>query len=84
MGDVYPDNMVEVHVRAYLYRWHTKDEHEVSGMNYEVCTGRRRRACLPVPAVHLSLARNSSWRADMLQRRPVRLLSGSAATRWLA
>ena len=38
MGDVYPDNMIEVHVRAYLYRWQAKDVHEAHGMQYQVST----------------------------------------------
>ena len=33
---MYPDNMVEVHVRAYLYRWQAKDVREVQGLHYQV------------------------------------------------
>ena len=66
---MYPDNMVEVHVRAYLYRWHTKDEHEVSGMNYEV--GPQSRLAADASSAP---GRCTSWRliCGMLQRRPVR------------
>ena len=33
---MYPDNMVEVHVRAYLYRWQAKDVIETQGLHYQV------------------------------------------------
>lgn len=37
VGDVYPNNMIEVHVRAYLYRWRDGWNMSDDDMAYEVC-----------------------------------------------
>ena len=42
---MYPDNMVEVHVRAYLYRWQAKDVSETQGLHYQVLSKLRAEIC---------------------------------------
>lgn len=36
IGDVYPDNLVQVRVRMYLYRWADRPHDEGGLSNYEV------------------------------------------------
>ena len=36
VGDSYPNNMLEVHVRAYLYRWRSRTTKEGDVMPYQV------------------------------------------------
>jgi len=54
VGDTYPHNMLEVHVRAYIYRWQARTTSEGDVLPYEVTT------CWNAPGVAGDVCRNQA------------------------